>query len=204
MWGLCWRLYFDNLWLIPAHLGRCLPVCNAGDCGGCFNRHHLLSPQIWDLPRWRGSFRWLSTLLASIETNLDSRWGLDTSELFDNSNECQTLGTLGQFYCTGIWKNLSAQPHVDTICQIRSVLYWAGCNGPASILVRSVSLSSVSAACDIVSRLRQLQHSLMSGTYLWSLSDALMSDVLSSKPFVKERRSFKSQTCSYKLCRFFK
>ena len=54
-----------------------------------------------------------------------------------------------------------------------------------------------SPVCDIVSRLRQLQHRLMSGTYLWSLSDALMSDALSSKTIVKGRKSFKSRTSSY-------
>ena len=84
------------------------------------------------------------TLLALIETNLDLKRGQDISELayiLNKSNECHTFGTLGQFYSTDILKNLSAQPHVDTICQIRSVLYWAGCNGRASILVRSVSLS---------------------------------------------------------------
>ena len=61
--------------------------------------------------------------------------------ILNKSNECHTFGTFGQFYSTDILKNLSAQPHVDTIYPIRSVLYWARCNGLASILVRSASLS---------------------------------------------------------------
>ena len=168
MWSLCWHLYFDNLWLIPSPRPCLLVVMLSeewGGRGGCFNPHYLLSLSDPGPPREMELHSTVCSSWVSSGINLDIRLPRIFHNLYlvKTSQMNVTHLALWANFTAPTPLNLAAQPHFDRICQIRSLLYWARCNGPMAgqhpckggLIVRLLWHWTV---------LRQWQHRVMSGT----------------------------------------
>ena len=127
-------------------------LCNAGDCGGCFNRHHLLSLSDLRPPRVTGSSLWRCSG-ARDQPWFKMRPGVFwVAYILNNSNECHTLGTLASvllhWYCkefillTPCRYNLS-----DKIRVVLSRVWWPGqypCKESHCDIVRPDNYNTVS------------------------------------------------------------